>query len=253
MRVATSPASRVGASNALPSSRPRNASATSVAVRTFGGGAGVSSWRAPSRQIASTIPVSAERVERAGVDVLVEREQRTGHRLDQAREPGRVDERRRPAHGVRTVRVAGTAAAPRALAQERHHRAARGELDRPDRDPTQPADALADALDLTGAGRDQPTQHVADRDRLRVGARAAGKRHRAVAGPARAGRARRGEHLRELVAVGRRRVAARRPRDDPARFPRDLDLDDTRFEIALVDGRASRSSRACRRGVAIGG
>ncbi len=62
IRVATSPARRIGASNALPSRRPRNASATSVAVRTFGGGAGISSWRAPSRQIASTMPVSADRV-----------------------------------------------------------------------------------------------------------------------------------------------------------------------------------------------
>ena len=62
MRVTMSPAIFTGASNALPSRRARNASATSFAVWTRGGGAGTSTRRAPSRQIASTMPVSAERV-----------------------------------------------------------------------------------------------------------------------------------------------------------------------------------------------
>ena len=61
-RSTSSPATRSGASNALPSSRARNASVTSAAVRTLGGGAGTSIQRALSRQIASTMPVSAERV-----------------------------------------------------------------------------------------------------------------------------------------------------------------------------------------------
>jgi len=136
MRVATSPARRVGASNALPSRRTRNASATSVAVRTFGGGAGVSSWRAPSRQIASTIPVNADRGERPCVDILIEREQRSGHRLDQTREPDGIDQRRRPSHRVGTVRIAGASAAPGALgaggtAPSRHARSARPPRSRP--------------------------------------------------------------------------------------------------------------------------
>jgi len=47
--VATSPARRVGASNAVPSRRARKASPTSRAVRTRGGGAGTSRRRALSR------------------------------------------------------------------------------------------------------------------------------------------------------------------------------------------------------------
>ena len=173
--------------------------------------------------------------ERAGVDVLIEGEQRTGHRLDQAAQPGGVDERRGPAHRVRTVGIAGAATAAGALAQERNHGPARRELDRPDRDPPEPADALADSFDLTGARGHQPAEHVADRDRLCVGARAAGERDCAVPGPARARRAGRGEQLRELVTIGAGCVPARRPRDDPARFPRHLHFDDARLEIAFVD------------------
>ncbi len=171
----------------------------------------------------------------AGVDLLVEREERPGHGFDQAREPGRFDERRGPAHRVRTVGVAGSAAATRALAQERDHRATRGQLDRPNRDAAQPAHALADAVDLARAGRDQPAQHVADGNGLRVGAAATRQRHRAVPRPTRARRARGCEQLRELIAGRRRGVAARSPCDDAARLPRDLDFDHPGFAIALVD------------------
>ena len=61
-RETSSPATRTGASNALPSSRARNASVTSLPVRTTGGAAGTSMRRALSRPMASTMPVSAERV-----------------------------------------------------------------------------------------------------------------------------------------------------------------------------------------------
>ena len=61
-RDTSSPATRVGASNALPSRRARNASVTSLPVRTTGGAAGTSMRRALSRPMASTMPVSAERV-----------------------------------------------------------------------------------------------------------------------------------------------------------------------------------------------
>ena len=64
-RAAISVARPTGASNALPSSRPRKASPTSAGVRTCGGGAGTSTRRALSRPIASTIPVSADLVSAA--------------------------------------------------------------------------------------------------------------------------------------------------------------------------------------------
>ena len=61
-RDTSSPATRTGASNALPSRRARNASVTSLPVRTTGGAAGTSMRRALSRPMASTMPVSADRV-----------------------------------------------------------------------------------------------------------------------------------------------------------------------------------------------
>ena len=239
MRVATSPASRVGASNALPSRRPRNASATSVAVRTFGGGAGVSSWRAPSRQIASTMPVSAERVSaRASTSWS-----------SASSDPGIVSIKRARRAGSTRAGVQRTeyepfesrarAAAPRSLAQERNHRAACGELDGPDRDPAQPAHARADAFDLTGARRDEPAEHVADGDRLRVGLGAARQRHRAVAGPARGRRA----GCRRASRPARRRepAAALRPAAHATTRPGSHDTC-----TSTTPGSRSRSSRSSR-------
>ncbi len=173
--------------------------------------------------------------ERARVDVLIEREQRPGHRVDQVARgaPGR---RGPESSAPSTSRWSRGRVPPRrvALAQERNHRAARGELDRPDRDVPQPAHAGADAFDLTGAGRDEPTEHVADGDRLRVGLGAARKRNRTVARPARGRRAGCRQHRGQLVTGSRRRVPARGPRNHAARFPRHLHLDDTGLGVVII-------------------
>ena len=224
----------------------------------IGGGADV---RRRRRRLELAGAVATDRVDhpgergagqRARVDVLVQREQRSGHRLDQAGEAHGIDERRRPAHRVRAVRVAGAPAPTRALAEERNHRAARGELDRPDRDPAQPADARADALDLAGAGRDQPAEHLADRDRLGVGLAATRQRHRAVARPPRMGRTCGLEHVDELIATDRRGVATRGPRDDASGFPRDLYLDDAGLDALLTLALWRPWLRRDRRRVALG-
>ena len=219
-RAEISPPRRSGASNALPSSRARNASATSVAVRMRGGGAGNLEPPALSRQIASTMPVSAERVSA--------RASTFGSRARQ-----RAASRRRRLRGGRGRRAPGSSAPsttrstrcssapPLALAQQRHHRAARRELDGPDRDPAQPTDAGSDVVArLARARGDEPAEHLADRDRERVGVGRAcaadpGHRHRPVPGPARRGRARGGEHLRDGLRVRDRRAGACGPRHDP--------------------------------------
>ena len=183
MRVATSPATRTGASNALPSRRAEER------LGDIGRGADA---RRRRRHLEPPGAVATDRVDHAGergtgqrprVDVVIEREHEPGMVSASSRETVRVDERRRPPHRVRAVRALGAAAAPRALPQQRDHRAARGELDRPDRDPPEPAHARADAVaDLTGAGRDQPTQHVADGRGERVGRDTSGQRDRGRAG-----------------------------------------------------------------------
>ena len=246
MRVATSPASRVGASNALPSSRPRNASATSVAVRTVGGGAGISSWRAPSRQIASTMPVSAERVSARASTSWSSASSEPGIVSIEPGEPHRIDERGRPAHRVRTVGVACRSAPARALAQERNHRAACGELDGPDRDPTQPADTRTDAF---APGRRRP--RPANRARRRPGSPARRRVRLPAAGPRRGASTRHGgapavaSIADELVAAHRTGHCGPRPRRRPVRVPT-RPAPRRRRARAALESTSSRSSRALR-------
>ena len=164
--------------------------------------------------------------ERAGVDLAVEREHASRRVLGHAFEPGGIDERRRPAHGVGTARAARARAAARAAPELRHDRAARGELDRPDRDASEPAHARTDAFpaDLTGARRAQPAQHLTDGNRERIRVPAAGQRHGRVLGPARLGRARRDHERDDLVGERDRCAPARGPRHDAPGLPRQLQL-----------------------------
>ena len=98
--------------------------------------------------------VAADRVDHAGerragqrprVDARIER----AARCPASRRPCASSRSASTSAGVQRTEneplgAARGAAAPPALAQQRHHRAPRGELDRPDRDPAQPADARAD-------------------------------------------------------------------------------------------------------------
>ena len=203
-----------------------NASATSVAVRTRGGGAGSSSRRALSRQIASTMPVSDGPDQRARVDLRGRA--RTRRRASSPRVASRRDES--TSAGVQRTEYEpfDSRALPLralALAQQRDHRAVRGELDRPDRDAAQPAHARADLLaDLAGARGDQPAEHLADGDRQRVGAasRRAAAPRRGASSPCSARRPRSSISASSSPATGG--AAARRPRDDAARLPRHLQL-----------------------------
>ena len=212
------------------------ASDTSATVRTRGGGAGSSSRRALSRQIASTMPVSAERIS-ARASILGSNAHTTPGMLS-ARRASRagVDERGRPAHRIRAVRLARAAAAALALPEQRNHRAVRRELHRPDRDPAEPADARPDVVaDLIGAGRDQPAEHVADRDRERVGARAArAPTPASCRAQPDAGALAAVSIAAEPFAVDAALAAARRPRHDPAGNPRHLQLDRRRRARLLV-------------------
>ena len=153
-----------GASKALPSRRARNASVTSLPVRTTGGAAGTSMRRALSRPMASTMPVSAERV--------TARASTLGSRA--ATLPGMASTtsaRRSGSTSAGVQRTAYDAWSPRdeplpasALAQHRHHRASCRELDRPHRDLAQPADARADVVaHVAGTGGHEPAEHLADR------------------------------------------------------------------------------------------
>ena len=73
--------------------------------------------------------------ERTGVDARIDRSDAPGHLTRHLVQAARLDQRGRPPDRERRVRAAGGARAPAPLAQQRHHRALRGELDCPDRDP----------------------------------------------------------------------------------------------------------------------
>ena len=176
-----------------------------VPVRTTGGAAGTSMRRALSRQMASTMPVRAERV--------TARASTLGSRA--ATPPGMASAtsaRRSGSTSAGVQRTEYDACSPRdgrsasALAQQGHHRAARGQLHRPDRDLAQPADARADVVaHLAGAGGDEPAEHLADRRRDRGGLLAVGHGDVRVRGPGPGGR--------------RRPRASRRPRRRRRRAP----------------------------------
>ncbi len=169
------------------------------------------------------------------VDLGVEGQHRARHVGRHHPEAGRVDERRRPADGVRPGRVTGAAVAAPPLPQQRDHRTAGGELHRPDRDPPEPADARSDLLaGLIGAGSDEPTQHLPDRGSDRVGGGTVRRAYRPVPDPTRLRCAGRGEHGHHLLTVRGRDARARGPCDDPSRFPRHLQLDDARFHRLVV-------------------
>ena len=217
-----------GASNALPSSRARNASATSWPVRTLGGGAGTSSRRALSRQIASTMPVSAERVSARrstlrssarNVPGIVGRTcardgRRRRARASSAPRTSRSTRRalwlrrvRRRSSGTIAPRAVSSTAQIATLPEPAHARArCRRRLDRAPAATSQPSTsptgiASASAVPPPGSGT------------------------AACACPSRLRRARRGEQLRDLVAVADRRVRTAGPRDDAARLPRHLQED----------------------------
>ena len=166
--------------------------------------------------------------EGARVDLRVEGEQRPRHRDDdrRARRAGSISA------GVQRTEYDAVdslfAPLPRLRWRSSGTIAARGELDRPDRDPSQPADARADvvAASPAPAGRNQPAQHLADRaerTRRRCGRRAG------TGGVADQpdGGARGGEHRGDVVGIRERRSRTGGPRDHPPRFPRHLQLDPT--------------------------
>ena len=194
------------------------------------------------------MPVSAERVSARASTLGSSASTLPGIVVGHLVEAAGVDQRRRPPHRERGAGAALGAAAAPALAQQRNHRAARGELHGPDRDPAQPAHARRDVVaDLTGAGRDQPAQDVADRRGERVGRDPA-----RAAGPARGGSTPTSAHRRRrasphLVAVGGRLAAAPAPRHDASRLPRDLQLDHAGPAPAVV-GRRGCALGPSRRG-----
>ena len=146
-RGTSSPATRTGASNALPSSRARNASVTSLPVRTTGGAAGTSMRRALSRQMASTMPVSAERVTARASTLGSSAATLPGMASTTSARRSAIDERGRPPHRVRRVLAAAVEpVAPTALPQQRDHRTPGRQLDGPHRDLAQPAHARADVV-----------------------------------------------------------------------------------------------------------
>ena len=193
---------------------------TSVAVRTIGGGAGTSIRRALSRQIASTMPVSAERV-RARASTLGSMRQHAarhlvGHLVAGARASTSAGVQRTENDALELL------AAPlrrRRWRRQRNHRAPRGELDRPHRDPAQPADARRRRRRRPGRLRRRP----AIRGPRRPGRRTRRRRPR----PAErtgvcwihpdVGRTGGAEHLHDRVAVGARPCRGPRPR--PRRVP----------------------------------
>ncbi len=210
---------RTGASNALPSRRARNASVTSAAVRTFGGGAGTSIQRALSRQIASTMPVSAERVS-ARASTLgsmastlpgISSARRLHRSVSTSAGVQRTENdalellaapRRR-----RRCRSSGTIA-PRAVSSTAQI-------------ATRPSHRTLgrDVVDLSGAGRDQPTQHLADRCRERGRGGTARQRHRGVMDPRRRRRPGGPEHRHDRIAVDGGVARSRHPRRRPVPVP----------------------------------
>ena len=246
-RDTSSPATRAGASNALPSRRARNASVTSLPVRTTGGAAGTSMRRALSRPMASTMPVSAERV--------TARASTLGSSA--ATLPGMASTtsaRRSGSTSVGVQRTAYDAWSPREEPLRRrrwrstgHHRAACRELDRPHRDLAQPAHARADVVaHVAGTRGDQPAEHLADRRADRRGLVAAGDVHLGVRGPRCRGRFGRGQELGDLVGGGGADSRAHRPRRRPGPVP-------TRAGGARRRARRPRARRVGWRGPALPG
>ena len=192
---------------------------TSAAVRTVGGGAGTSIQRALSRQIASTMPVSAERVSAARVDARIDREHAARHLVGQLVAAPSVDQCRHPPHRERRLEncwrrrggaVAGATSgtiAPRAVSSTAHtatrpnQRTLGHDVARPGRLPPRPA--------IRGPRR--PGR------RTRGAAPPPGRRDRRVADPPRRRRTRRAEHRHHRIAVGGGR--ARVPRPMPRRVP----------------------------------
>ena len=121
----------------------------------------------------TTDGVDNARERRAGqgpsVDARIECQQTARQVVHHLRQAARVEQCRRPANRERGTGAALGTVAPLALPQQRNHRSARGELDPPDGDAPQPSHARADVVaDLTGSGRDQPSQDVTDRSSQRV-------------------------------------------------------------------------------------
>ena len=205
---------------------------------------GTDTWRRrghfePARTVAADrIDHARERGarERAGVDLRIQGQHGPRHHRHHRREPSRLDQRGCPAHRVRRVRLVGVSTPPLALAQQRHHRAACGELDRPDRDATQPTDTGSDVVaGFPRAGRDEPSEHLAHGDPERFGvARYTRHRNRRVRYPSRCRRARRGEHRGDVVGGGEWSRRTGGPGDDAARLPRDLQLHLARSKDLVV-------------------
>ena len=171
-RVSTiSPATRTGASNALPSSRARNASVTSLRGAHAGRRRG---HLEPARAVAADrVDHAGERGagERAGVDLAVER----ARRCPASRRPSRRGGRRRRARASSapsTSRSTRARCRCRALRCRSSGTIAPRAVSSTAQIATRPSQRTLGPMlvaDLTGAGGDQPAEHLADRDRQRVG------------------------------------------------------------------------------------
>ena len=175
--------------------------------------------------------------DRAGVDARIEGGDAAGHGVDHVGQAVGIDQRGRPAHRVRRVLAARRAGATAALAQHGHHRTPSGELHRPHRDLAQPADTRTDVVaHLTGAGGDEPAEHLPDRRRDRGGLLATGDGHVGMGGPGRGGRFGVLEELGDRVGVGGGAARAARPRHHPTGLPRELEAHDAGFDHLGLGG-----------------
>jgi hypothetical protein len=185
-------------------------------------------WRR-RRHFDATRAVAADSVDHAGerragerprVDAAVEHAHAPRHAFRGTGETLRVDERGHPAHRERTCGAVGRPSRTGAPPKLRHHRAARDELDCPDRDTAEPAHALGDVVaEVLGPGGDEPAQHVSYRNRARVRVPSVRQCNSRVLRPTRLGRAGGGEERANLSRVPGRCARSTGPRNDPPRFP----------------------------------
>ena len=217
---------------------------TSLPVRTTGGAAGTSMRRALSRQMASTMPVSAERVSGAGVDAGVERGDAAGHGVDDRRRGGR----RSTSAGVQRTEYDAlaprrAAAAAPALAQQRAP-SRRGRRARPPRSRPCPASARSGRRRRrprpAPAATSQPSTSPTGASTASAALSPPGSGDvacaRSTAPPARPAV---GEQLARPRRRRRRTARAAGPGDHPTGLPRHLEPHD-----AGLDRRSSRPRRS---------
>ena len=199
---------------------------TSLPLRTVGGAAGTSMRRTLSRPMASTMPVSADRV-RARASTL---------ESSAATLPGiapTISAKRTGSTSAGVHRTAYDALSERDEPLRRRRWRSKGTIapraassNGPQRDLAQPPEAGADVgAHLSGTGGHQPAEDLADRGRHRLGLAAPRYRHARVRGPRRRGGFGVRQQGGDLVGGGRLAVGAAGPRHHPAGLPGELQAD----------------------------